>query len=604
MWQFTFLPLLLISIGVECYPEAFLKFGTIRGQLAEIDESLNNNTKYIASYLGIPYAEPPVGKLRFKNPEKWTKNYTLPRLNAFEGRSKCIQIDYSGKITGKEDCLYLNIFVPTKETLPANVEPKIKYPVMVFIRGGSFNMGDTNTDDFSPKYLLNKNVILVTFNYRLNVLGFYSTGNESAVGNYGLKDMVTVLKWVKENIKAFHGDPESVTLFGNSAGAAAIHHLALSQKTKGLFHKIITMSGTALAPWAYHSAENIKNSSLTLAKNAGCYTIPLKKLPNNKTAVDESQINHTKIVECLREKNVTELLTLTKNFTIWNFSPNCIFGPTSEIDSADAVVTKSPRKSIKDGDFHNIPWIMGVTHDEGLGIAKFSDKDFTELSSKFLDIAPQLLEYQEIVNNASMFSLTLAKHYFEGNITEKNMKANLTNLIGDGGIYWPVYETLQMQRNKSDIYFYRFDYEGTYSIMGPRPRQPGVAHMDDVLYLFPFLERNETFVNQGIKKNSSDIAMIQFMTELFSNFAKEGKPMAEWKPYKDDGKFMRLISGNATANSMENDFLVNRTKIWKSMSTTATKVPDEDKSKNSASLTMEKSSVFLCLLIFLGLYYI
>lgn len=92
------------------------------------------------------------------------------------------------------------------------------------------------------------------------------------MGNYGLKDMVTVLKWVKENIKAFHGDPESVTLFGNSAGAAAIHHLALSQKTKGLFHKIITMSGTALAPWAYHSAENIKNSSLTLAKNAGCYT--------------------------------------------------------------------------------------------------------------------------------------------------------------------------------------------------------------------------------------------------------------------------------------------------------------------------------------------
>lgn len=83
--------------------------------------------------------------------------------------------------------------------------------------------------------------------------------------------MVQVLNWVKENIHKFNGNPNSITLFGNSAGAAAIHHLALSKNTKGLFHKIITMSGSALAPWAYHTNDNIRNSSLKLANYAGCY---------------------------------------------------------------------------------------------------------------------------------------------------------------------------------------------------------------------------------------------------------------------------------------------------------------------------------------------
>ncbi|XP_043465193.1 esterase E4-like [Leptopilina heterotoma] len=603
MWQFTFFALLIIVIGGECVvPEVHTKFGQIQGQYEQID--YNNQNKFITSYLGIPFAEPPVGKLRLKNPVKWTKNYTSI-LTATKNKPFCVQIDYNGVVTGEEDCLYLNIFVPT-----TNAKPNTTYPVMVFIRGGSFNMGNTISDDFSPKYLLHNDVILVTFNYRLNFLGFYSTGNETAVGNYGLKDMVTVLKWVQENIKDFYGKPDSVTLFGNSAGAAAIHHLALSKKTKGLFHKIITMSGTALAPWAYHSAENIKNSSLTLANYAGCYNQTFKTLPDNKTIVDESKINHIKIVECMIEKNVTDLLKLTQKFAIWKYSPNCIFGPTSEIDSDDAVVTKSPRKSIKDGDFHDIPWIMGVTHDEGLGMALFSDKDINELTSKFLDIAPQVLEYQEVVKDKKNFSLALDKYYFEKNITEENKKVNLTNMIGDAAIYWPVYETLQKQGNKSNVFFYRFDYEGTYSVMGPKPRPAGVAHMDDVLYLFPFLERNASFINAGVTTTSADDkGMIKLMTEIFSNFAKEGKPisaqsMVEWKPYKDGGKFMRLINGNSTVNSMENDFLVNRMKFWESLSRNLTEVVDEDKSKNSASFTMEKNSVFLCLLIFLGLYYI
>ena len=103
------------------------------------------------------------------------------------------------------------------------------------------------------------------------LVGFYSTGNDASPGNYGLKDMFTVLKWVKENIADFEGDPESITLFGNSAGAAAIHYLSLSEKTEGLFHKMITMSGSALAPWAFHSRKHIRNDSIELAKLAGCF---------------------------------------------------------------------------------------------------------------------------------------------------------------------------------------------------------------------------------------------------------------------------------------------------------------------------------------------
>lgn len=607
MCQCKFLILLLIVIGGECAdPEVTTKSGiVIRGKKDE-----TSSGRSIEIYLGIPYAKPPVKELRFKNPEKWTENRTDTR-EAYKNGPSCIQIDNEGVISGEEDCLYLNVFSPKEsKTNNSTNSTKVSLPVLVFIRGGSFNTGTSNSDYFSPEYILNHDVVLVTFNYRLSSLGFYSTGNDESPGNYGLKDMVTVLKWVQENIETFKGNPKSVTLFGNSAGAAAIHHLALSPKTKDLFHKIITMSGSALAPWAYHSKENIRNSSITLARKVGCFNV--KGRPYNAT-IDVNVTNHEEVddmkdsdrVNCMRSIDVNTLLKLTNSMAVWKNSPNCIFGPTSE----NELVTVSPRESIINGNFQNIPWIIGVTADEGLGLVNWNEQDLKDLAGNFTDVAPYVLEYQQVLNDKENFTKRIIDHYFQGNISA-NIKVNITKLLGDAGIYWPVYEALQMQmKNMKNIYFYHFAYEGTFSVtMGDKNRQKGVAHMDDVNYLFPFLEKQ--FTNS--KKNLDDETMVHQMTELFTSFARDGKPKAQltdenlWKPYhKDNKKFMKLGNGNSSVIAMEDDFLGNRMNFWESlMSNVSDPAPEkkpEKKPNNGASFTYDKT-IITSLLFFVGLY--
>ncbi|XP_051161800.1 juvenile hormone esterase-like [Leptopilina boulardi] len=588
MWQLKFMTVLLIVIGGECVPPSVeTQFGNIRGQF-EFTEKLefNETEKGIEAYLGIPYAEPPIKELRFKDPVKWTKNYTNSELVADKDKPHCIQIDYNGAITGEEDCLYMNIFVPKEKKINST------FPVLIFIRGGSFNMGSTNSEAFSPKYLLRQDVILVTFNYRLNFLGFYSTGNEHAQGNYGLKDMVQVLNWVKENIHKFNGNPNSVTLFGNSAGAAAIHHLALSKNTKGLFHKIITMSGSALAPWAYHTNDNIRNSSLKLANYAGCYNISTNK---------DEKINETNILTCMREKNVTELLKLTQKFAIWKNSPNCIFGPTLEKDSKTAVIIKSPKQSIEDGDIHIDSWIMGVTSDEGLGLVNLNENDYAFLKENFTKIGSEILEYSEVIKNKTNFTKSIVDYYFQGNITA-NITTNFTKMIGDAGIYWPVYNSLKHHFEKLKIYFYHFAYEGTFSILGSVNHPHGVAHIDDVGSLFPFLEKMGD--NKNLQKNDNDKTMINLMTELFSNFAKNGVPHAdlttEWKPYKKENtKFMRIGDKNTTKIEMENDFLVERMQFWELIMKNTS---HPDKKPNGASFNGNNTFLTCLLLTCLGLF--
>lgn len=147
-----------------------------------------------------------------------------------------------GGINFGEDCLTLNVYT---KSLNQNL------PVMVWLHGGGFYMGSGNDLIYGPDYFVDDGVIVVTINYRLGVLGFFSTNDNNAPGNYGLKDCVLALKWIQDNIVQFGGDPSRVTIYGESSGSAFVHYLVLSPITSGLFARAISQSGTALNPWAY-----------------------------------------------------------------------------------------------------------------------------------------------------------------------------------------------------------------------------------------------------------------------------------------------------------------------------------------------------------------
>ncbi|MDO4289324.1 MAG: carboxylesterase family protein [Eubacterium sp.] len=210
--------------------------------------------KGISVFKGIPYAKPPVGELRFRPPQRrpvWTEP-----LECFEFGDRCLQ--YGGILAdltpmytseGKsEDCLYLNVWTPAKRYEDA-------YPVYVYIHGGGFATGSGSEIMFDGASLAKRGVVVVTLNYRLGALGFLALEalrqEIGTTGNYGLMDQILALTWVKENIASFGGDPDNVTLGGESAGAFSVTGLLLSPAAQGLFHRAVIESGAILSIGAF-----------------------------------------------------------------------------------------------------------------------------------------------------------------------------------------------------------------------------------------------------------------------------------------------------------------------------------------------------------------
>ncbi|ESO84915.1 hypothetical protein LOTGIDRAFT_85685, partial [Lottia gigantea] len=223
----------------------------------------------ITQFLGIPFAEPPVGELRFQKPvphAKFTSTY-----DATEYGLPCSQKIFRSKLslmknvnkTG-EDCLHLNIFVP-------KIVGNEKYPVMLFIYGGSFIHGASLAYDggILASY---GDVIVVTINYRLGPFGFLSTGDEELPGNAGLWDQHLAIKWVKDNIASFGGDDSRITVFGESAGGSSVSFQTLYPGNKGLFQNAIAESGAASAFWATVPASDAFDNAKKFAEKFDCDT--------------------------------------------------------------------------------------------------------------------------------------------------------------------------------------------------------------------------------------------------------------------------------------------------------------------------------------------
>nr|XP_050860109.1 esterase FE4-like isoform X2 [Vespula vulgaris] len=568
--------------NIDTSPMIETKFGSIVGKWTKSSLGLN-----IATFLGIPYAEPPIGDLRFREPKAW--NRTWDELEAKSDTLPCLQLIDLNTIIGSEDCLYLNVYVPASQRQEENV----KYPVLVFIHGGAFNVGSNNSTFLPATYWADQQVILVVINYRLGPLGFFSLANSASPGNYGLKDMTMALKWVVENIESFGGDRSSVTLMGQSAGAAAVHILALSKKTEGLFDKYILHSGSALAAWAVHPKHIIRKVSEDMADDLGCSkkfdTTNSNTLDNNVTEINDNieedyiykNYNNTfvnydlEMIECMRSLDAKKILMKLSNLYAQNKYHYCFFGPTIEDESSDAILTMFPMEIIKKQLFRDIPCIIGVVQDEGL-LKTFDfygdSKKLSTFVNNFDTLLPGFLEVQDVINNVDNFTSSIKDFYFSENSTIEDyhiLLKNITQMAGDGLITWSTYKTARYLSEvmKSNLFFYCFAYSGTFSSRFKNGTQisHGVNHGDELNYFFPIL--NKEFESLMLFNTESDNTMINIMTELWSHFMRTGVPstwsIANWPAYRYHHEYM-LFKGSQDINITieKNYYLKDRMEFW------------------------------------------
>ncbi|ODM96730.1 Esterase E4 [Orchesella cincta] len=411
-----------------------------------------------------------------------------------------------------------------------------KLPVMVFIHGGGFIFGDGN--NYGADYFMeSEDVILVTFNYRLGLLGFLSTGDDAITSNLGLLDQIMALRFVKENIPAFNGDASKVTVFGNSAGSASIHFMLMSPLAEGLFNAAIMQSG-ALSFWSY--SPNPRETTLRFVKEAArnCKNIKEDAEPEEQSI---------QIRKCLEKKKTKQLLLSQIVFWMrWpGFNILSRFLPTAEVashsgathDSYFASLPESWKQTGKQTVYHNkVPVMLGTTSDEGATLfaapVYHSEEALKQLNDEWKQVAPIAFCYEGFFPDKKLpaISKKIKKFYFGTDpITLENKQA-LVNLYSDVLFLLPsLFAADEMARNGFTVYPYKFSYSGEWSLRQALFKdkedmfQGKVGHADELQYLFP-----HPLLGPPLEPNSESEKFSKSLVKLWTSFAKQGKPEVNW----------------------------------------------------------------------------
>ncbi|XP_058793059.1 juvenile hormone esterase-like isoform X2 [Phymastichus coffea] len=505
-----------------------------QGKLKGIVRDNIDGGKYF-SFRGIPFAEPPVGSLRFKEPQE-LKPWSGIK-DALEESKKSAQYEIMSKVgEGGDDCLYLNV---------ATNSLTDKKPVMVWIHGGGFKKSSNTYQKYSPDYLLKKDIVFVGINYRLGVLGFLNMEHEECAGNQGLKDQMAALIWIQENIEVFGGNPENVTIFGESAGGASVHALCLSPRAKGLFHKAIAQSGVVSNPWA-HTYSN-KECGYSLAKAFGkkCYT-PLETIEYLRT------IPSLDLVTMYENLNNMEMIKLTLELV-----------PTQD-KSVNPVLPQPIQEMNHKG--VDVPLLIGYNSHEG--ILRFLDNTEESIMEIDNDFESAINDYLKI-NDAlklSHIAKTVREYYFgKEKITEAKIN-ELVQCFGDLIFVNNILEVVDIQMQKSSpTYLYKFSYRPDYPTIQDlfKSKIEGTCHADEMGCLF-FSE-----LRRGkLPKDSRDRTTMERMTTMWTNFAKTGDPTpttndlipVKWRSLQPNKKNYLEINDDLTCGQNPDSEMWN---IWR-----------------------------------------
>ncbi|XP_075573250.1 bile salt-activated lipase [Pelecanus crispus] len=497
---------------------------------------------YVDIFRGIPFAAPPK-TLEDPQPHPgWDGT-----LQAKKFKNRCLQMTLAQTdVRGSEDCLYLNIWVPQgRRDVSTNL------PVMIWIYGGGFLVGGSQGANFLNNYLydgeeiaVRGNVIVVTVGYRVGPLGFLSTGDANLPGNYGLKDQHMAIAWVKRNIKAFGGDPDNITIFGESAGAASVSLQTLSPKSKGLFKRAISQSGVGLCSWA------IQKDPLAWAKKLG------QKVG---CPID----NTTALADCLRVSN-PKTLTLAYHLQLINLPI-----PLVHTLALTPVVDGDFLPDMPENLFANaadIDYIAGVNNMDG---HIFAGIDLPAINRPLVKITADevyhlvkglTVDRGEAGANATYNIYTQA---WGDNPNQEVMKKTVVELITDYIFLIPTQWALSLHAQNArnaKTYSYLFSQPSRMPIYPP---WVGADHTDDLQYVFgkPFA----TPLGYLPKHRTVSKAMMAYWT----NFARTGDPNkgisevpVTWPPYTKESSSYLEINNKINQNSVQQNLKARYVNFW------------------------------------------
>ncbi|KAJ6635104.1 Bile salt-activated lipase [Pseudolycoriella hygida] len=490
--------------------------GTLRGERLSCGLFCN-----YFSFKGIPYGKAPVDELRFRAPEPHEGWDGIREAN--QHTVSCPQNDILGRDNDDEDCLSLNVYTPNTSGRRA---------VMVWIYGGAFSLGSGDSFIYGPDFIVSEDVVMVTMNYRVGPLGFLSTGDEHATGNYGMKDIILSLKWVKANIARFGGDPDNVTIFGESAGGAAVHYLVLSPLAKGLFQKAISQSGSALNPWAYQT--HPERTAHQLAKDL------------NITFTDNADL--IRQLRLARPSDMNRASPGMMSFPIPRGLSSIPFVPCRDpenTDPEDAFLPGEPIDLMNAGNFHDVPYITGFNDAESLFLVyeEILDPNVFNVYNENPHIMIPLQwnvsagspESDDIVSKISQF-------YFQGQPLSTALRYPYTqyntDLMFARGI--DMTAKIHAEKQQEPVFYYLFSFTGALNLLKnllSLNLYPGAVHADELGYLFQI-----TSIPAPLLPNNPAIRIRRLMCRLWTNFAKTGDPTPPNDPIAN--VLWHRVSGN------------------------------------------------------------
>lgn len=498
----------MLSAFAQKAPKVKVEQGTLEGITL---------TSGIRTFRGIPFAEPPVGKLRWKAPQPPKSWEGVRKADVFGNNAmqKPVYGDMNFRAPKmSEDCLYLNVWTPAKS-------PNEKLPVMVYFYGGGFVAGDGSENRYDGQSLAQKGIVTVTLNYRLGVFGFFShpeltkESPNNASGNYGLLDQNAALVWVKKNIAAFGGDPEKITIAGESAGSISVSAQMVSPLSKDLIAGAIGESGAMINP--------------TLD------AIPLA----------ENEKQGTAFAEKVKASTIEALRSLPAETLLEEASKPGAFNTRATVDGY--FLTKLPSESFAAGEQAKVPLLVGWTSAE-IPYAAFMQGQY-----------PSVQNYNKRIKETykdkagKILKLYPAK-------TEKEVIESATALASDGFIVYSTWKWAELHRTtvKEPTYVYIFararpamraemgnakaglaggiikgDGKKEVNTM-PEPLK-GAAHASDIEYALGNLETNTVY-----NWSTDDYKVSEYNLEYFANFIKTGNPngkdMPDWPVSKPEGE--------------------------------------------------------------------